>query len=328
MSFMTRITGALGVAAIALTATVATLSPAQAEERVTLKSAKSTSSYYVMMVQLAEMMKKASDGEILPTVEESQGSVQNVKESFVRPGNFLFTTPPSLLAAARAGEAPFEGQANDNARTLFVMPFVTVHFVVREDADVESISDLAGTTFIAGAKGTFCEKRTAKILDTLGLSGEVDTVDIELGAAGAAMRNGKVDGFVTCSSHPTPQLVELATTTPIKVLSFTEDERQKVLDLDPLSGPLTIAAGTYSGQDEDVATVGVPVGAFGTTNMSDDVAYFITKTFWEWKDRLAGENPWWDGVTPQMIGQMDTKLHPGAARYYEEQGIDVPADML
>ncbi|MBB4284959.1 TAXI family TRAP transporter solute-binding subunit [Roseospira goensis] len=322
MTFVRKL--ALG---LAVTAGLGLATVAQAQERVTLKSAKSTSSYYVMMVQLAEMTRKASDGAISPTVEESQGSVQNVKESFVRPGNFLFTTPPSLLAAARAGDAPFEGQTNDDARTLFVMPFVTIHFVVTADGGIDSVSDLAGKTFIAGGKGTFCEKRTNTILDLLGLADQVEIVEVELSAAGDAMRDGKVDGFATCSAHPTPQLVELSTTTPVKILSFTDAERERILELDPLSGPLTIAAGTYEGQDAPVDTVGVPVGAYGTVRMSDDVAYFLTKTFWEWKETLAQENPWWDGVTRDLIVQMGAKVHPGALRYYEEQGVSIPDDM-
>ncbi len=324
MSMPRNIVRAVAVAAVGLMMTGAV----NAAERLTLKSAKSTSSYYVMMVQLSEMVKQASDGEISPTVEESQGSVQNVMESFVRPGNFLFTTPPSLLAAARSGGAPFEGRSNDDARTLFVMPFVTVHFVVGADAGVNGVADLAGKTFIAGGKGTFCEKRTATILESLDLLDDIDVIDVELSAAGPAMRNGKVDGFATCSSHPTPQLVELAPTTPVKVLSFTDEQRETVLALDPLSGPLTIAAGTYEGQDEPVQTVGVPVGAYGTTRMSEDVAYFVTKSFWEWKERLAAENKWWRGVQPSMIRQMGAKLHPGAQRYYEEIGVEIPSDLL
>lgn len=301
---------------------------ASADSRITLKSAKSTSSYYVMMVQLAEMLKDASGGDILPTVEESQGSVQNVKESKVRPGNFFFTTPPSLLAAAREGRKPFEGESFDTARTLFVMPFVTIHFVVREDAGVATLGDLAGKQFIAGGKGSFCERRAKSILDALELTDQIDLVDVELDAAAPAVRNAKVDGFVTCSSHPTPGLVELATTTPVEVLSLTAEERQTIVELDPLSGPVTIAAGTYKGQDQEVATVGVPVGGYGTVGMDEEVAYFLTKTFWEWKDRLAGENPWWNGVTVDLLSQMGAPLHPGARRYYEEQGIELPDALL
>ncbi len=297
-------------------------SAAGAETRVTLKAAKSTSSYYLMTVQIGEAL-KAADPTYVPTVEESQGSVQNVKESKVRPGNFIFTTPPGLLASAREGKKPFDDGAFDNARTLFVLPFVTVHLVARADAGIKSIADLAGKTMIPGGKGTFCGTATEKILAAFDLTDKVKTVEVELSAAGPAMRNGKVDAFATCSSHPTPQLVELATTTPVTVLSLTDAERAKVLALDPSSGPLTIAAGTYKGQDKPVNTVGLPVGAYGTTNMSDDVAYFVTKTFWENKGKLAEKNAWWNGVQPEMVKLLGAEVHPGALRYYKEKGIAV-----
>ena len=44
-----------------------------ADTKITYKSAKSTSSYYQMGVQIAEAMKKNSNGSIIVTVEESQG---------------------------------------------------------------------------------------------------------------------------------------------------------------------------------------------------------------------------------------------------------------
>jgi len=312
----------LTAGAVALSLAAAQFASA-AETRVTLKAAKAGSSYYLMTVQLGELLKTASNGDYVPTVEESQGSVQNVKESKVRQGNFVFTTPPSLLASAREGKKPFEDGAFDNARTLFALPFVTVHLVARADANINSIADLAGKTMIPGGKGTFCGRATEKILAAFGLTDKVNTVEVELSAAGPAMRNGKVDAFATCSSHPTPQLVELATTTPVKILSMSDDERAKVLATDASAGPLTIAANTYKGQDKPVHTVGLPVGAYGTTQMSDDVAYFITKTFWEGKARLAEKSPWWNGVDPAMVKLLGAKVHPGALKYYSEKGIAV-----
>ena len=312
----------LAMGAIALGMSVALTANAD-ETRVTLKAAKSTSSYYLMTVQIGEALKAASNGSYIATVEESQGSVQNVKESKVRPGNFIFTTPPSLLSSARKGEKPFEDGAFDNARTLFVLPFVTVHLVARADAGINSIADLAGKTMIPGGKGTFCGTATDKILAAFGLTDKVKTVEVELSAAGPAMRNGKVDAFATCSSHPTPQLVELATTTPVKILSLSNEERAKVLALDASSGPLTIAAGTYKGQDTPVQTVGLPVGAYATTGMPDDVAYFVTKTFWDNKAKLAEKSSWWNGVDPTMVKLLGAEVHPGALRYYREKGIAV-----
>ncbi|WP_201157265.1 TAXI family TRAP transporter solute-binding subunit [Rhodobaculum claviforme] len=297
---------------------------AAASERLTLKSASSSSSYYVMMVQLAELLR--AGGTISPTVEESQGSVQNVKEAAVRPGNFLFTSPPSLLVAASQSTGAFEGDpAFDGARTLFVMPYVTMHIVVRADAGIESLSDLAGRTFVPGGTGTFCEGRTRAVFQALELEEAINLVDLELSAAANALRNRQIDGFSTCSSHPTPQLSELATTLDMAIVPFTESEQAAIIALDAQSGPITIAAGTYPGLEADVPSVGVPVGAYATTAMSDDMAYDITRTFWENREALAGERPWWAGVTPDLIEYLWAEVHPGAARYYEEIGVAVPA---
>lgn len=295
---------------------------AQAQERIVLKSAKSTTSYYVMMVQLSEMLKEL--GNFSPTVEESQGSVQNVSEAAVRPGNFLFTTPPSLLDLAAKAEGPFEGSApSDNARTLFAMPFVTIHFVARKDSGITQMSDYVGKTIIGGGVGTFCEGRTRAVLTALGLIDDVTLVDVEFNAINAAVRNGKVDGYTDCTSHPSPSSVELASTTDMVFINLSETERQTIIDLDPLSGPISIAPGTYKGQSMKVDTVGVPVGAYGTTNMSDNVAYTITKTFWEHKDVLAGEQKWWDAVNPDLVKLLGADVHPGAAKYYDEAGISI-----
>ena len=73
------------------------LSTTVAETRITYKSAKSTSSYYQMAVEIAEAMKKGSGGNMIVTVEESQGSVQNVMEAIGRTNNYVFTTPPVLI---------------------------------------------------------------------------------------------------------------------------------------------------------------------------------------------------------------------------------------
>jgi len=62
-----KFTALLAGAAVALTAGLAS-----AETRITYKSAKSTSSYYQMAVQIAEAMKEGSSGDIIVTVEESQ----------------------------------------------------------------------------------------------------------------------------------------------------------------------------------------------------------------------------------------------------------------
>lgn len=312
------------VAGAALAAGLALAGTAAAETRVTLKSAASTSSYYVMTVQLAEMLSEQSGGAILPTVEESQGSVQNVSEAGRRTGAFLFTSPPNLIDSAFAGRDPFDkGGDYSGIRTLFPMPFITIHFVVAADSDINSVSDLAGKSFIAGGTGTFCERQTAAVLEALNLAEGMTIPEMELSGAPAALRNGQVDGYATCSSHPTPQVQELAATMPVRILSFTDAERDTILAGNPSAGAVTIAGGTYAGVDDDVATVAVPVGAYAT-GMDEETALQVVTSFWEQREGLAETNPWWAGVTPELVSQLRAPLHPGVVAYYEERGIAGP----
>jgi TRAP transporter TAXI family solute receptor len=298
---------------------------AQAQTRVTLKSATAGSSYYLMMVQLGEALKTASSGELSPTIEESQGSVQNVKEAARRPGNFVFTTPPGLVRDAREGKAPFAGESGHDAlRALFPIPGITMHWVVRADAGVASLSDLAGKDFIPGGRGTAGQRLTAAALTALGLEGKVRLVDTELGSAPAAVRNRQVAGYGTASTHPSPQVQELAATTAIRLVGLSPEELEKVRAIDPSSAPVTIARGTYPGVDQDVRTLSVPVAAYATTRMDEATAFAITRAYWTQREAMARQNPWWGGVTHEMLAAVAGPLHPGALRYYVEARIAVP----
>lgn len=146
---------------------------AQAETRVTYKSAKSTSSYYQMGVQIAEAMKAGTAGEIIVTVEESQGSVQNVMEVKGRGADYVFTTPPVLVSLAQGGKAMFKGKEHPkfaDIRALFPIPSLTMHFVMSQKSGVADFAGMEGKTILLG-KGSFGAREGAKYLKLFGLEG-------------------------------------------------------------------------------------------------------------------------------------------------------------
>ncbi len=294
---------------------------AMAEERVTFKSAKTTSSYYQMSVQIAEAVKAATDGGIIVTVEESQGSVQNVTEAARRQGNYVFTTPPVLVKLAQNGKAMFEGKENPkfaDIRALFPIPSLTMHFVLRDDAGVETFADLKGKTILIG-KGSFGAKEGAKYLGLFGLDGSVELANVELNAAVAALKNKQIDGFVTAGSYPAPNVIEAAAGTGITLLSMTDEQVAMTRRT-----RLVIPGGTYAGVEGDTVTTSLPVIAHTTTQMSDDTAYELTKAYWSSKDTMGEDAAWWNAVSGAMLANVHGKLHPGALRYYDEVKIDVP----
>ena len=305
-------------AALLVSATAAT-----AETRVTYKSAKAGTSYYQMGVQIAEAMKAGTKGQVIDTIEESQGSVQNVKEAAARAGNYVFTTPPALVANALAGKKPFEPKdaRHDRIRALFPIPALTMHYVVRADSGVKTFDDLAGKSFVIG-KGSFGANEATANFKAFGLEGKVKVVDIELSGAAAAVKNKQVDGFATAGSWPAPNVIEVAAGTQVRLLSMSEAQIAQTKRT-----RLVIPKGTYPGVDVDTVTTSLPVVAYTLADMDETTAYQLTRTFWENKAQMAKSNPWWGGVTHAMLATMTGKLHRGALKYYTEAGVTVPAHL-
>lgn len=306
------------LAGLALTGSIT----ANAETRVTYKSAKSTSSYYQMAVQIAENMKAGSGGNIIVTVEESQGSVQNVMEAAVRTNNYVFTTPPVLVKLAQAGKAMFKGKSNpkfNNIRALFPIPSLTMHFVMSADSGVSKFSDLEGKTILLG-KGSFGAKEGAKYLKLFGLEGKVKLANVELNNAVPAIKNRQIDGFVTAGSYPAPNVIEAAAGVGVTLISLSDAQVKK-----SKRTRLIIPAGTYPGIDTDTVTTSLPVIAYTISNMNNETAYQLTKTYWNQIASMGKAFPWWNGVSGKMLTNIYGKIHAGALRYYDEAGINVPA---
>ncbi len=317
-----KLLNSLGPARFLLAGTMlaAAMTFAAAETRVTYKSAKSTSSYYQMAVQIAEAMKAGSSGYVIVTVEESQGSVQNVMEAAVRPGNYVFTTPPVLVSLAQGGKAMFKDKGNpkfDDIRALFPIPSLTMHFVLSAKSGVNGFADLEGKTILVG-KGSFGATEGEKYLKLFGLEGKVTLADVELSNAVAALKNGQIDGFVTAGSWPAPNVIEAAAGTGVSVLSLSDDQIAQTKRT-----KLVIPAGTYAGQDQPINTTSLPVVAYSTTNMDDETAYQLTKTYWAQKAKMGEGAAWWNGVDQGLMANITGKIHPGALKYYDEAGFAI-----
>ncbi|MEM5530721.1 TAXI family TRAP transporter solute-binding subunit [Gammaproteobacteria bacterium AS21] len=289
-----------------------------AQTQITYKSAKTTSSYYQMAVEISQAVKKDTDNQIVITVEESQGSVQNVMESTVRGANYVFTTPPALVKLAQQGKAMFKNKANpkfNDIRALFPIPSLTMHFVMSQKSGINNFADMQGKKVLLG-KGSFGAREGEKYIKLFGLEDKVNIANAELSNAVQALKNGQIDGFVTAGSFPAPNVIEAAASTDIKVLSLNDEQIAQ-----SKRTKLVIPAGTYAGQDKEITTTSLPVVAYASAAMDDDTAYALTKAFWNQKNAMSNDSPWWKGVSTQMLVNIDGKIHPGAIKYYKELGV-------
>jgi TRAP transporter TAXI family solute receptor len=319
---------ACGLALCSPLASGATKETKDKTTQVTVRAGKADNPNYVFARQIAEALALATNGAFALDVQESQGTVQNVIDAPKSSANTIFTASRSVITRARRGAQPFApNRGYRDIRALFPIPAQTLHWVVRQDSGIQSMSDLAGHIFIPGAKGSVSERVTASALQVLGIDSKVQLMDIDVAAAPDAVMNNKVSGLAMAGSFPIPRVTDMAKAAPIRLLGLPPAAIAKMVAADDSIMPQTIPKATYPGIDDDVASVAVPVGFYTTQHMSSATAYMLTKTFWSQLGALADKNAAWRAITPATVATLGVRLHPGALRFYKEAGIPVPAAM-
>lgn len=93
--------------------------------------------------------------------------------------------------------------------------------------------------------------------------------------------------------------------------------------------PYTIAAGTYPGQAKDVNTIAQPNFLAVNASVDEEHVYMLTKTMYENLPFLQAIHPATKAmmIESAMAG-LPAPLHPGAARYYTEVGLEIPANLI
>ena len=321
MKAVLRLTALLVAMAIAVPAFAA-------EVTITVHAGKSDSPNYALARQFSEALALAGNGAYTLVVAESQGSIQNVADIDTVAGNYLFTAAPSVIRQARRGDKPFTKNPHyDRIRALFPIPAQTIHWVVRRDGTIKDFAELGGQAFIPGTRGTLGERVTEEAFQALGIGKTVQLIDSDAAGALKALKDKQVGGFAIAGSFPIPSLVQLAKTTPIRLLNMSPSAIARIHASDDSMMAIVIPRGTYPGIERDVTTVGLPAGAYTTLSMSNATAYALTKAFWSQRLTLAKKNSAWSAILPSKLGSLGVQLHPGALRYYREAGVPVPASL-
>nr|MCR5102572.1 TAXI family TRAP transporter solute-binding subunit [Butyrivibrio sp.] len=92
----------------------------------------------------------------------------------------------------------------------------------------------------------------------------------------------------------------------------------------PYYNALTIPAGTYPGQDEDVETITVEATLIVSANVDSDTVYDLTAAIFDHTEDITIENAKGAELNLETASSVsDVPYHEGAARYYREHGIEV-----
>ena len=276
--------------------------------------------YYPLGGEYAAIYEENIDG-VTVTYTDSGASVENIGKIFQ--GEWQLGIVQSDTAnTAVLGEGEFEGAQVDNIGWIAGLYPEAAHIVTLAGNGIESAADLKGKKIAVGDVGSGTRAVSDAILAAYDI-GEDDYEAFEQDFASSLdlLRDNNIDASVFVVGTPTGSLGDLAATNEVKLVSLDEDTAQQIAD-ESLYDVYTISPDAYDFLDEDVTTLSVAAALVAsTTQISPDLGYEITAAIFEHADQIT--LPQGDLISHDyaLFGQGDVPLHPGAQRYYEEQGL-------
>lgn len=289
----------------------------EAPDQLTLRSGVSGGTWFPIGAGITEIFREQG----VQANTEPGGAASNIisVERGEAELGFTMTILPEL---ARQGAEPFPEEVG-GTRGIAVLFSNFTHVLVREDGGVETVPDLDGKSFASQPFGTGTQIAFANMLRAYGLSPD----DLELTRGGQThgadqVRDGHAVGMTATTAAPGGTITELASVVDVRFLPLSDEAYDRMTDINPGFVRKTLPAGTYPGQNEAVPGTGTDTILTVSQAMPEEEAYWITKTLVENIDRVKGIHASMSDLTPERLAAVQgVQLHPGARRYYEEQGL-------
>ncbi|MFH4412421.1 TAXI family TRAP transporter solute-binding subunit [Vibrio diabolicus] len=312
---------------------------AAAEDRSYILATASTGgTYYPVGVALATLskVKLAPKHHFSLSAISSAGSGENVK--LLNENEAQFAILQGLYGAwAWSGEGPYEKSGRqEQLRSVSMLWQNVEHFIVRSDlaktGTVTDLNNLDGKKFSIGKKNSGTENSGRQIMKGLKVNPDkFNLAYMGYGGSASALQNGTIDGMNTPAGVPVGAVTQAfaALGKDISILSFTDEQIKEANGNYNLWTKYEIPANTYPGLDKPITTIAQPNFLAVREDISEEDVYQLTKAIYENLPFLQGIHKATKAMAiEKAIAGLPVPLHPGAARYYKEMGIEIPSDLM
>ncbi len=304
-----------------------------------LATANISGTYYPVGVALATLtkVKLEPDHKLSLTALSSAGSAENLLQ--LSNNEVQFAILQGLYGYwAWNGVGPFASNGPQKHLRSITMLWQNVeHFAVNSDyvktGTISDLLEMQGKTLSLGDKHSGSAGSGRYILQSLGLNPESDfhTVHLNYGDSADAMQKGDIEVMNIPGGPPVAAVDRVFTALgkDVTILGFTEQQKAAVNAEHQLWSSFTIQPNTYPGQDKAVTTIAQPNFLAVRSDVPDEDVYLILKSIYDNLTFLNNIHP----ITSVMkmgaaIDGLPIPLHPGAARFYREHGVEIPDELI
>lgn len=223
---------------------------------------------------------------------------------------FLMLIGLMMLLAACGGDSVSDDDGNGNGNG---------------DSDGAESGGVENARIAIGPVGSESNNLSKILFSAYGLEeGDYQAYQEGFGDAADLLQDGNIDISVGILGLPAGSIESLqATTGDVKLLGLS-DEAIEELEANTEYKRFTIPSDSYDFLDEDVDTVAAyAILMANTDTVDEDLAYELARIMVEHSDEITHAQGADMTLENALNGAEGLPIHPGAKRYYEEQGLTV-----
>lgn len=310
------------ISATALLGTTLATVPAiaQGQEFINVLTGGTSGVYYPLGVALSEIYGEGIEGS-RTQVQATKASVENLNLLAQGRGEIAFSLGDAVALAWEGVEEAGYPRPLTELRAIAAIYPNYIQIVADAASGITTLEDLPGKSMSVGAPASGTELNARAIFEGAGLSyddlGRLEYLPYAESAE--LIKNRQLDSTLQSSGLGVAFIQDLTATHEINLVAIPAEIVEAI---GAPYVPSVIPANTYNGQTEDVPTAAIGNILVSHEGVSEETAYQMTKLLFENLDRMrSAHSAAADIDVTQAVVGLPIPLHPGAERYYREQGI-------
>ncbi len=287
-------------------------------ESLTFGTGGDSGTYYAYGGTLAGYVTEHTDTSVTAVASNgSQTNIEDIASGAIQLGFVQSDVMSYAYQGTRLFEEPVTSFSTVAALYMEQVQIVTLN------PDIKTVADLAGKNVSIGAVGSGVYFNALDVLGAYDLTeADITPQYQDFATSVDSLKDGKIDAAFIVAGAPTTAVVDLASGNDIYLVSLDQEHIDKLIESSPYYSAYTITADTY-GTPEDCTTVAVGAVVIAGNDVSEDAVYDFVSTIFDNKGSLG------HAKEAELDLEFATSItnvpyHPGAAKYFQEQGVTVP----
>lgn len=277
--------------------------------------------YYAFGTVLAQQTSDETDTTVTAVV--GNGSKANV-EDLASNGAQLAFCQSDVMSYAYNGTNLFEDSGAIKDFSVVGALYMEQVQIVTMDPSIKTVADLKGKSVSIGAPGSGVNFNAIDVLKAYDLTlDDIKPQYLDFADSADNLKDGKIDAAFIVAGAPTTAITELSTGGQVYLVGFDAEHVAKLIAECPYYKENVIPKETYNTPD-DVTTVAIAAVVLARNDVSEDAVYnFLTATFNDLKDLTKAHAKGAELSLDFASSITDVPYHPGAVKFFSEQGITV-----